>query len=357
MIEGSNGQDATGITGGSDGGGGALWALLMLADSALPTGGFVASCGLEAAVQQMHLGGSRGASSSSRGGIVPQSTTSSSVDDLPAFVRASLHAAAASSAPFVRGVWMALARFVPRRPHGPRDEEGGGRRVSAAVAALAALDAAYDAMVGANHVARRASRAQGAAYVALMDRGLVDGLDDDDGSGGDGDEHKADVEVATAEAREVLARFKREIRGERTAGHLPVALGAAYYCMGLSLEKSEFLFLFQHARSLVSSAVRLNVVGPYAGQLVLRAAAGWSRAAAREAAARVATRRCEAGLDDNADGFWDGWEDEKEAAAAQNADSVEGYAVRATREACTTAPVLEVVQGNHDRLYSRLFNS
>lgn len=77
------------------------------------------------------------------------------------------------------------------------------------------------------------------------------------------------------------------------------------------------MFLFMYVRALISAAVRLNIVGPYAGQQCL-------------ARAEPRVRR-----------IVDGWWARDTAAAAPR----------------QTNPLLDLLQGHHDRLYSKMFSS
>ncbi|KAJ3285123.1 hypothetical protein HK104_009639 [Borealophlyctis nickersoniae] len=129
------------------------WLLMILSDSALPTGGFVASAGLEAAVQSGH---------------VYDDTT------LTSFLSASLHTLASSSTSVLVKTWTCLDEDTP-------------------LPILLSLDAAYDALTVSNHVARRASRAQGVAYLGVLDRAF-----------------RQSMEKETH--REVIGEFKRLIR-------------------------------------------------------------------------------------------------------------------------------------------------
>ncbi|TPX72850.1 hypothetical protein SpCBS45565_g00040 [Spizellomyces sp. 'palustris'] len=236
-------------------------------------GGFVASAGLEAAVQAGH--------------VRPTPDGSS----LVSFVTASLHSYAHSAVPFVRAAWQALDErgleagtesLTTKRAH----------RVKNVVQNLQALDEEYDGLAGSNHVARRASRGFPAAH------------------GGD-----------------VVSVFKTDVRASRTAGHLPICFGVVSNCLGISLgtvtiERTSHLFLFLHVRSILSAAIRLNLVGPYQGQELLLTL--------QKSVERVLKKQSEikSGVDE---GTW--------------------------RGAWQTAPVVDILQGLHDRLYSRMFNS
>jgi len=126
-----------------------------------------------------------------------------------------------------------------------------------------------------SHVANRASRAQGRAFLLAI--------------------------AATLDVRPVLP-----------LGHLPVALGAALRGRVALIDARE-LAMYGALRSAVSAAVRLGVVGPLRAQRLLLAA---TTASAR--------------------------------ALAETVD---------VRDARSAAPVLELAQAAHDRLYTRLFQS
>jgi urease accessory protein len=216
------------------------WLLLQLADSALPTGGFAHSGGLEAAAQLGRLDGP-GA--------------------LSRFVEEAIWSLATSALPFVAA--------AHRRPE-----------------ALAELDQRSDASLP-GHVANRASRAQGQAW----------------------------LRAAEAAFGERAAPLAAQVRRERLPGHLAPVFGALLSRLGAPGAEVRRLFLFQGARAAISAAVRLGVVGPLEAQSLL------FRAAAAAEAALAAT------------------------------------AELPPEEAASGAPLLDLLQGHQDRLYSRLFQS
>jgi len=216
------------------------WLLLQLADSAFPTGGFVHSNGLESAAQ---LGAIAGA------------------DDLERYVVLSLDQYGHTSLPFVSA--------------------------SHAGADLAAMDQLCEAVL-INHLANRASRAQGSAWLTA-----------------------ANAAAPTAG----IQALQHRVRDEALPGHQAPILGAVTALLGVDHDQVLRLALFQHLRALVSSAVRLSLVGPLAAQALQARCAE---------AAEATLARCR-DLD--------------------------------PEDAAATCPLLDIWHAQHDRLYSRLFAS
>jgi urease accessory protein len=216
------------------------WTFLQLADSALPTGAFAHSGGLESAVQ---LGRVRDAAA------------------VGAFLDEALWHAGAAALPFVDA-----AHAAPDR--------------------LATIDLACDAAMPA-HVANAASRLQGQAF----------------------------LRAAAAARPDALAPLEAEVRAARLPGHLAPVLGAALARLGGSPEETRHLFLFGAARGIASAAVRLGLVGPHEAQRLLDGAG--------PTAERVLL----------------------------------ATAGRTVEEAAAASPLLDLVQCQQDRLYSRLFRS
>jgi urease accessory protein len=175
---------------------GVPWRVLQIADSAFPTGGFAHSGGLEAA---MHIGGLR------------------EPHDLDVHIRAHLWNVGHTSLPFVRA-----ACETPRE--------------------VWTIDARADAFL-TNHVANRASRTQGRAFVATCARVF--------------DEPALAELAARARTREVFA-------------HLAPLFGASLAALGIERRDGLALHLHLALRGIASAAVRLGIVGPHEAQRLQR---------------------------------------------------------------------------------------
>jgi urease accessory protein len=118
------------------------------------------------------------------------------------------------------------------------------------------------------------------------------------------------------------------------------------------VEKMQSLLLFQHSRSLVSAAVRLNLIGPYRGQRLLVSLSSVSNDALKAVREREESVLCDESHSKN---NLPGWNELEFGMSECQEDII--YCIRAEKASCQTAPVIDIVQGLHDRLYSRLFNS
>lgn len=158
-------------------------------------------------------------------------------------------------------------------------------------------------------VARRASVAQGTALITLWDRALKG-------------------EAVAREPKQALIDFS--VRMKRLAsqtgddddtaqasGHFAPIWAVVNLAMGINLREAAYVFLLNHAKAVISAAVRASVLGPYAAQGVL--ASSWLR------------REIERIMDDC-------WE----------TDIV---------EAGQGVPMCDLWVGRHELLYSRIFNS
>jgi urease accessory protein len=160
------------------------WMLWQLADSAFPAGGFAHSGGLEAAWQHGEV---------------------RSASELAALLESSLRQLGHASLPFVG------------EAHGDPGQ-------------LAALDECCDAFL-TNHVANRASRLQGRAFLSSAEK---------------------------------IFPGRHVVRP--TYGHFAPIFGATARALGLERLRAARLFLFIHLRGLVAAAIRLGIVGPMEGQ-------------------------------------------------------------------------------------------
>ncbi|RKP25238.1 UreF-domain-containing protein [Syncephalis pseudoplumigaleata] len=289
------------------------WLVYQLTDSLLPTGGFVCSSGLEAAAQH--------------GWVRDESS-------LMHWCEASLTACARASLPFLDEAYRlahghrpsATATAAAARHHytwcsgdwwDPIDTAMSSSTSSTSAGIwreLVALDDRCDACITTN-VARKSSQSQGRALITAYVRCFADNPPSDPANG----------RVATQHAEQLAHGFLQGIRRGHVVGHLPISFGLSCAALGLELERTRHLFLFLYARNLFSSAVRLNLVGPYRAQRLLQ---------------QLSARATEAM--------------QQHVAQMQAYEAAGESPIAATAQ---IAPLLDLFQGAHDRLYSRLFHS
>ncbi|KAJ1309024.1 hypothetical protein OPQ81_004705 [Rhizoctonia solani] len=277
--------------------------LMILSDGNLPTGAFVASSGLESYIKHGHPSGSNS--------TAPETTIN--------FMRDSLHSYAHSAIPFVQHAHQIMGSS--------RDDDTLDR--------LLELDELYDKMT-LNHVARRASKTQGVALLTLYSRGfsLPSVLRRPS------DTAQPEGEDKTAQLVDML---KLKVRQGRTPGHLPICWSILTSALELSSERSTEVHLFLYARSILSSAIRLNTLGPYgAQQLLLHIVKPLVRELAKSQFGNVIV----AGIkplksrDVGTVGVGQGEEDEGDLDGPAN-----------------TWPLGEILAARHDLQHSRIFNS
>jgi len=213
----------------------------QLADSAFPSGGFAHSGGLESAWKYEEVRNSK---------------------DLFEFIDASLGQLRHSSLPFLKATFEEPDRF---------DE----------------VDHLFDVFT-ANHIANRASRAQGQAMLAATERIFVSAT---------------------------LKKLRQSVTERDLPGHLAPVFGAVARTLNLQLETTLKLFVYVQLRGWISAAVRLSIVGPLEGQSIQHRLS--------DKAVHIAGRPDELNLQNIAQ----------------------------------TLPLLDLLQGGHDRVYSRLFQS
>lgn len=228
------------------------WLLWQLADSAFPTGGFAHSVGLEAAWQHSEV--------RNRG-------------ELLSFVEASLHQLGRAALPFVSAAYVEPDQ-------------------------LEEFDNLCDVFT-TNHVANRASRAQGKAFLTAVQRIF---------------QERGPAIGGTASALRGTITVKRP-EGRAPFNHFAPVFGACLRKLDIPADTTNRLFFFNHLRGTLAAAVRLNIVGPMEAQALQRQLTP---------KAESIIKTCEMlTLDDIAQ----------------------------------TSPLLDLWQGAQDRLYSRLFQS
>lgn len=285
--------------------------LLLLSDSNLPTGGFVASSGLESFYAHGLLHNARPTSDLTRYGqttsplvtrkgptIAPSQAQLSSAT--LSFAQSTLHSYARSSFGYIARVHTVVARYLdqgvdarrnssePAQQHDGKQNED--KRLAECLETIAKLDYSYHTLL-LNHVARRASKAQGIALLTLYSKAFAKPVNlqheaykpmlsppsqhNRPSPESHDSAHASRIDLAAT----LVDRMKLDIRRaaarsataeEQMQGHLPVCWAVFAACLGVGLKKSVFLHLFLQARSLFSSSIRLNTLGPYLAHQVMR---------------------------------------------------------------------------------------
>ena len=300
------------------------WAVWQLVDPLLPTGGFAHSQGLEAAAHAgLVAGGDERATR--RGEDVGWCVETFAIE--------ACRNAASMSIPFVEAARYTFAPLAKKRATGTPGTGTDARSVSdadaisAAVATWRSLDDRAGACLAGNRVASRASTATGAALLRAVTAAFGDAENGGPGPNGGG------VSRVAAEALRGARAASRPSPTRRPGGHLATSFGAVAGSLGLSSARAARLFAYLTLRDTLSAATRLNLVGPLRAGAALRRCSGRVEALAAEAA-RSAAR------------------------AAGDAEARGGCAATAAaRRAAGASPLVDVVQGGHDALYSRLFSS
>ena len=261
--------------------------------------------------------------------------------DVGHFALEALCNTASLSLPFVEAARMALEPLTAgHKTDVSIANDGLDVGVDNAVKTWLWLDVRFGAYLAGNHVAARASAAMGAALI----RAVTAGFTGDPSTGG-----------IAPPAAAALAAIKRASGpaggvGARPRGHLCVIFGAVVGCLGLSATRAARLFMYLTLRDTLSAATRLNLVGPLEAAAVLRrcsrTAEKMSLTAAMAATDAAAATDADAGKKLG------------ERATPQNCDAGVPAAIAAVvSRAAATSPIVDILQGGHDSLYSRLFSS
>ncbi|KAJ4574531.1 hypothetical protein HRR83_004360 [Exophiala dermatitidis] len=218
---------------------------MLLSDSALPLGSFAYSSGLESFLahhkQQQQQQQQQSPHERASGQTSGQTSSQTPLSLFHKFLKLSIQSIAWTNVPYV------LAAF-----RDPLD--------------LMDLDNDLDASTPCT-VARRASVAQGRALLSVWEKAFASAAahrDPDDDSNFDSEAFAA-IEVFAKDLK-LSAISTSTIKAN---GHLAPLWGVVSLALGLNLEESAYLFLLNHAKAVVSAAVRASVMGPYMAQTVL----------------------------------------------------------------------------------------
>jgi urease accessory protein len=243
--------------------------LLLLSDSALPLGSFAYSSGLESYIAHHK----------------PLSGDVSPLSSFHLFLRLSIESIAFANVPYV------LASF--RQPTQLRE-----------------LDNDLDASTPCT-VARRASVAQGRALLSVWEKAL---------------QHSripscASATTAAESLKSIGRTLKLSVLSDKDIAdanaHFAPLWGVVCLALGLEIQQVAHLFLFNHAKTVLSAAVRASVMGPYQAQSVL------------------AGRQMQAQIQTCLERVWN--------VSPEDAGQV--------------VPSMDLWVGRHELLYSRIFNS
>ncbi|KAL4918043.1 hypothetical protein BDW62DRAFT_70937 [Aspergillus aurantiobrunneus] len=248
-------------------------ALLLLSDSALPLGSFAYSNGLESYVAHKK----------------PLPRTTTPVASFYRFLRLSLASMGSLSLPYV------LAAF-----RDPAD--------------LETLDNDLDASTPCP-VAQRASVAQGRALLGVWERAFRHTYAPRNGDYVPRDSGLRRGIKAVEDFSESLKCSMDDELGPK--GHFAPLWGVVCLAMGMNASQTAYVFMMNHAKAVLSAAVRASVMGPYQAQSVL------------------ASKDLQDMISDRINRDWH----------------------TAVEDAGQVVPPLDLWVGRHELLYSRIFNS
>ncbi|KAJ5570254.1 Urease accessory protein UreF [Penicillium hispanicum] len=247
-----------------------LHALLLLSDSALPLGSFAYSSGLESYLAHN------------------KPFRANQLALFHRFLRLSIASIASTSLPYV------LAGY--RRPE-----------------TIETLDNDLDASTPCI-VAQRASVAQGRALIGVWERAFRASFA---GHGARTDPGAKVAATSIDDFSDALKSLSIDADDLGPKGHFAPLWGVVCRAMGLDLQQTAYIFVMNHAKAVLSAAVRASVMGPYQAQNILA-----SESLQDTMMARIKRE----------------WHTEVE-------------------EAGQVVPALDLWVGRHELLYSRIFNS
>ncbi|KAG9019463.1 hypothetical protein FRB90_001937 [Tulasnella sp. 427] len=308
--------------------------LLLLSDANLPTGSFVASAGLESYIKHGFFSTSIDPAAISPFSAALPSSDTSDIKELPTpprltsatirFLQDSVQSYGRSALPFVGTVHGILEKG--NSDSGARDD----------FQEILRLDALYESMT-LNHVARRASKAQGVALLTLYSKVSSISYRKKLNNYVQGFSEPLWIPKGRSPLSQSMTtlvdRLKVEIRRGKSPGHLPICWAVLAAALGLTEERSQHLHIFLHARALLSASVRLNTVGPYAAQQLLLHVV---EPMVQDAVARSRDLKVH---------------------FVENPGEQDSDLVGEEDGPANTWPLGEILSGRHDQQHSRIFNS
>lgn len=300
------------------------------------SGGFVASSGLE--------------SYHAHGLLKP------GADGLLYFIRLSLEAYANQSAAFVLDTHHLITNHVRSIHHlDSKDDAKLLDKRKSLLQSISRLEGYYQTMT-LNHVAQRASKAQGIALLTLFLKSFSE-------ESAVGEEARSKKGFRNGqECNLVIKQLKSAIRSNSFHGHFPLCWAAFTACMGIAAKRSLQVHLFLQVRAIISSAIRLNIVGPYLAHRLLAFNAkdiiddilkvvdqsSTGIVVALEKDNVFSSSEQDVNEDEEQDGWnWTWSEDINHNVSVNNNHHTPKM----------TWPLGDLVQARHDQLHSRLFNS
>lgn len=238
------------------------WLLWQFLDSALPTGGFIASNGLEA-FAKLH----------------PDQTSSR---DIEAYINWSVHSCGYTNLPFITAVWKLVDDWTLKDSQ-LKTEKGRAKAMSSVLHRISNLDREYDIFMN-NAIQNAASRKQGDGIIMMGVKCFAEQLNDKNSSKntngrhniyGDQEEEENENDNELGPNIRILKPFKAMLRSEDVAGHYPIAFAMIARLLGFDLGKKVpdenialnqvvYTFFFNISLSLNNLAFSYYKISPFA---------------------------------------------------------------------------------------------